>query len=411
MAPWELPEFLKERVERGRRLLAEREEYRGSADLQAFIQGMDLTVLLYRTFIGEDGQARHGLSERQRQQATVTFLRGMMLQLELPTFFAHLEGSCCQAVYTSIISAQRTATTEGLALLGKLGIVAFRIVGGSSGSSIGTQEAAAVLSMEWGSCRAAAEQLEQCLREQCFEPLLSAADVQRLFLLLQHELAHRQAGYQYSQQAAELWAVDEKACRQLIQLDPGCAAFWSKHGTCLNLPRVEKDAASQRALQLAKSTNAHFVHCRASLFEAGHLLTVHREHPSPTSAAAVRSMLTSAEEEFRLAKAWLPHMIAGMWKKEVSESRADIEEILAAQPGEEHELGYLEGQSHMRFEGFPVCAACGRRALSVRKCAACRAVSYCSTECQRRHWKAPGGHRRECAALAASRNARQHGTA
>lgn len=119
MAPWELPEFLKERVERGRRLLAEREEYRGSADLQAFIQGMDLTVLLYRTFIGEDGQARHGLSERQRQQATVTFLRGMMLQLELPTFFAHLEGSCCQAVYTSVSPqcAGGEAGTQGGALL------------------------------------------------------------------------------------------------------------------------------------------------------------------------------------------------------------------------------------------------------------------------------------------------------
>ena len=42
------------------------------------------------------------------------------------------------------------------------------------------------------------------------------------------------------------------------------------------------------------------------------------------------------------------------------------------------------------------CAACGAEA--VKHCAACSGPSYCSTECQRRHWKE---HRAACKAAVA----------
>ena len=49
----------------------------------------------------------------------------------------------------------------------------------------------------------------------------------------------------------------------------------------------------------------------------------------------------------------------------------------------------------------PRCAGCGVVAPHLRSCGACRSVAYCSTDCQRKHWRA--GHKRECAALAAQR--------
>ena len=48
------------------------------------------------------------------------------------------------------------------------------------------------------------------------------------------------------------------------------------------------------------------------------------------------------------------------------------------------------------------CAGCGAvrkvDALPYKNCSACRAVCYCTRECQKKHWKA---HKRECATLAA----------
>ncbi|PRW56765.1 HIT MYND zinc finger [Chlorella sorokiniana] len=55
---------------------------------------------------------------------------------------------------------------------------------------------------------------------------------------------------------------------------------------------------------------------------------------------------------------------------------------------------------------LPRCDGCHRQALHVRKCAQCRSVSYCSQECQVRHWK-EGGHKEACRTLAAQRQ--QHG--
>jgi hypothetical protein len=42
------------------------------------------------------------------------------------------------------------------------------------------------------------------------------------------------------------------------------------------------------------------------------------------------------------------------------------------------------------------CAQCGVLLKKPQECSACRSVAYCSPQCQKKHWKAVGGHRLEC---------------
>ena len=54
----------------------------------------------------------------------------------------------------------------------------------------------------------------------------------------------------------------------------------------------------------------------------------------------------------------------------------------------------------------PTCDHCGEAALHLRACSACKSVRYCSKVCQVAAWKT-GGHKAECATLAAARASRQ----
>ncbi|PSC69252.1 20S proteasome subunit beta 4 isoform A [Micractinium conductrix] len=55
----------------------------------------------------------------------------------------------------------------------------------------------------------------------------------------------------------------------------------------------------------------------------------------------------------------------------------------------------------------PLCSCCRAVLFQVRRCSSCRVASYCSRDCQMRHWRA--AHRWQCASLAALRNAAQQG--
>ena len=90
--PWDLSQFDRDRLEKGRRLLQESEEHRGSRDLQArppaacrsprpaqrcspspchlqmFVESMDLTVQLHRIFLDDSGRQRQGLTSRENQE-------------------------------------------------------------------------------------------------------------------------------------------------------------------------------------------------------------------------------------------------------------------------------------------------------------------------------------------------------
>ena len=121
MAPWQMTGFVREKVERARRLLAEPGEQQGSADLQArakamgigaeggrpgdtsawnselccsalsrpafqkwhtsqmllqrYVRNMDWLEALHRTFLDESGEERQGLRKRERLQVGRRWLR------------------------------------------------------------------------------------------------------------------------------------------------------------------------------------------------------------------------------------------------------------------------------------------------------------------------------------------------
>ena len=71
----------------------------------------------------------------------------------------------------------------------------------------------------------------------------------------------------------------------------------------------------------------------------------------------------------------------------------------AAAPASGQQQGAAAGSSSQRHAAAaPCCSTCGAAASAdtkLRKCAGCKAVRYCSTECQKAHWRA---HRPACLA-------------
>ncbi|GFH61972.1 major facilitator superfamily transporter [Chaetoceros tenuissimus] len=45
---------------------------------------------------------------------------------------------------------------------------------------------------------------------------------------------------------------------------------------------------------------------------------------------------------------------------------------------------------------FPSCDSCGEEFAGKLFCSQCRSAFYCSKECQKKHWKAPNGHKGDC---------------
>lgn len=65
---WRMQPFLREKVDRARRLLAESEQHRGSAELQAFEEEQELLEKVHATFLQADGSRREGVSRREKQE-------------------------------------------------------------------------------------------------------------------------------------------------------------------------------------------------------------------------------------------------------------------------------------------------------------------------------------------------------
>jgi hypothetical protein len=120
------------------------------------------------------------------------------------------------------------------------------------------------------------------------------------------------------------------------------------------------------------------------------------------SLSDMQALQDQADQELRLCKPWMPILKYRFYQHGFVQWReAAVCVFAAACPG----LATLPVQQHPRGVVHTPprvpCSGCGRPAVQLRKCSGCRQAAYCRRECQVRHWK-EGGHRRECAQLAAA---------
>ncbi|KAL4427927.1 hypothetical protein ABPG75_002016 [Micractinium tetrahymenae] len=117
-------------------------------------------------------------------------------------------------------------------------------------------------------------------------------------------------------------------------------------------------------------------------------------------AQRARHALDAAAEHLGSLKRWLPPGKLSYMKQRQQRLAQQLKEAVRVAPP--------AGTEPSQLPAFDVpdavCSWCKSKALHMRRCSACRsdAAQYCSKECQVAHWK--GGHKQECAQLAAQRN-------
>ena len=117
--------------------------------------------------------------------------------------------------------------------------------------------------------------------------------------------------------------------------------------------------------------------------------------------ADVQPLLDRATRALSLCKPWFPTVVFQQLQKELAAADARVAQQVAAHPGQEWLPSNMRtltlNITALEMQG---CAGCQHEGVQLRKCSACKAVAYCSRQCQVRHWK-QGGHKQACAQLAA----------
>ena len=143
-------------------------------------------------------------------------------------------------------------------------------------------------------------------------------------------------------------------------------------------------------------------HLHASVASSGLAAALYGGAAGPRFCLAeVQALLDCAQQELRLCKPWLPTQVYQVFQQIAARNHAGLGSAVAAFPGQASlPACELDTLKVIKGTGVP-CSGCSRLSAQLRKCSGCRQAAYCSRECQVRHWK-EGGHRRECAQLAAA---------
>ena len=132
-------------------------------------------------------------------------------------------------LYQHSLPRQSTAgVAHGASLLQALVTAALSVSGNFAALENADQYMAHIsdLANSWPPLAPAAAQLEEYQRVAGFRPMLTAAEMRQLSLLLQREAAAQMADKAHSeQQALALRRTALTASRQLCELQPGCAAY------------------------------------------------------------------------------------------------------------------------------------------------------------------------------------------
>ena len=135
---------------------------------------------------------------------------------------------------------------------------------------------------------------------------------------------------------------------------------------------------------------------------------------TPAELQAVETAAQQAEAALARCKRLLPHTWVNslqarmpFLQETLQTARLALASVQAQQTGDpvavaaadEHYAAHLQAslsshEQHLALmTGAVACAGCGRPAVGLRACARCRAVRYCSRECQAAHWPQ---HKRQC---------------
>ena len=112
------------------------------------------------------------------------------------------------------------------------------------------------------------------------------------------------------------------------------------------------------------------------------------------SVAEVSTLLEQAKSSLALCEPWLPK--ASHYKQELASVRGEVDSEIRRSRGR-RELptsGLLTVGVDVAPRLAKACTFCNLHTLHLLKCSQCKAASYCSKECQLKHWKS--GHKQEC---------------
>ncbi|KAL4434311.1 hypothetical protein ABPG75_000752 [Micractinium tetrahymenae] len=395
--PWQLNEFQAERVARARRLLAESEEHRGSAELAEFVEAMELTERLHRLLLDERMRARADFGVQESIQNLATFLRINYLAAPEGTFESNVIASLMyqakQMASLASSAARQAVAPSALASLARAAacIIRFRCtVPGASAQSREGREVDLIAGLagsvadQLGSSQTAAE-LDAALAAAGLSFQLTARQVQQVCLEVQGDaLVTLGRTLQPEPSSVEQLARHSATllvplARRLVAMDASRRKSHTNLAYALanTLDFAGAAAALRTVVQLATEQRAY--HCLAQnsylLIEK---IIAGGEGPQ-FSKQRLQQLLEQGKRAEKLCKPWLSSANRQALAKAGAAAQDDIARLASGQPGRDilrAPIGSLEvSVPDTRKQR---CSGCGRHVLHLRRCAQCRSIVYCS---------------------------------
>lgn len=394
--PWRLDGLVEERVERCRALLAEAGGvHEGSADMAVFVEYADAIVALHRTALDDACRPRSNLTLREKLQLCTLFVLAISKH---PLRSLGVEDAADRVLSQAVQSLPREWEPLRLAVM---------VCGETGPGEMGYEtkfRCAEALTAMLADAEVAA-QLPQRLAAAGSSHTLDAPTIVRIAHYRCVKAAERRceeaqlAGLPLPPQAV---ADGRRMARRLVALSPD----WPRYlllqaGMELMAGDLQRATVAYRqALQHAMAKKAYYWAAQARI-ELAMAIMSGAEGPR-FSVAEVSALLDAGERDFKTSRAWasvsLRHCLS-----DVAETRQTLQDCKRAGPRGATHLPASVGAQWAAIEQPPerFCSGCGQLAVELKKCSKCRAVAYCSRECQVVDWR--GGHKQQCAILSQER--------
>lgn len=401
MAPWRLDPLVAERLEKNRQQLVEAGgPHEGSADMRNNVEYADAIIAYHELAFDRNGRPLPSLTHGQRIQLCVCFCKAIsrhpLISLGIDPRADHLLGMAGPLLpVDEPCGAMLSLATQVAAVCAPFPSHDYEL------KVQKTEQLEHIVRM----CPEAAQGLPDWLRKQGSAHTITVLELRRL---AHYRVVKAAMGLMEEARAAgrplppPLLRQAKQSAAALVALAPDWPRYLLLQAEVFSAADDLKTAAAinRRVIEAATAQNAHYWAAQGAINLALFLMS---GAEGPTfELAAVNKLLDDAEREYKLSRAWA----AASYKRsiaDVKEAREDLKHMMAADPRGATRLkadwGGGWGGAAVKSSGSE-CAWCHENVIEVKKCSACKAVAYCSRECQVAHWK-QGGHKTECANLAA----------